>query len=87
MRIAIIIRKTKTGYSADAPDVPGCIAAAKTLVGTGRMMTKALEFHLEGLLEAGDSIPKPRRTFSFAAEPEAGETFCTWVDANVSTFV
>jgi len=87
MRIAIILRKTKTGYSADAPDVPGCIAAAKTLVGTRRMMTKALEFHLEGSLEAGETLPKPRRTFSFAAESEAGEAFCTWVDVNVSTLV
>ncbi len=80
MRIAIMIRRTRTGYCADAPDVPGCIAAAKTVSGTRRLMAKALELHLELMAESGEKIPKPRQRFSFVADPDAGEEFCTWIE-------
>jgi predicted RNase H-like HicB family nuclease len=41
------IEKTGTGYSAYAPDVPGCIAAAKTREETIALLTEAIEFHEE----------------------------------------
>ncbi|MCL5990671.1 MAG: type II toxin-antitoxin system HicB family antitoxin [Bacteroidetes bacterium] len=53
----IIIEKTKTGYSAYSPDVPGCIATGNTKKSTEENMKEALEFHIEGLLEEGMEIP------------------------------
>jgi predicted RNase H-like HicB family nuclease len=58
MRYAIIIEKGKRNYSAYAPDVPGCVAAAKTLEETKKLMKEALEFHFEGMLVHGEPIPK-----------------------------
>jgi predicted RNase H-like HicB family nuclease len=76
---AVIIRKTATGYSADAPDVLGCIAAAKTLNGTRRLMAEALYYHFEMMKESGEKIPMPRPIIEFSEDEADEETFCTWI--------
>ena len=48
-----------SGYSAYAPDLPGCIATGLTLHDTREQMRGAIEFHLRGLREDGDPIPEP----------------------------
>src|SRR5215472_9428230 len=55
----IVISKTATGYSAHCPDVLGCAAVGKTVEEVIANMKKALEFHFEGMVEDGASIPKP----------------------------
>jgi predicted RNase H-like HicB family nuclease len=47
------------GYSAYAPDLPGCIAAAKTLDQTRALMEEAIEFHIEGMRLDGEAVPEP----------------------------
>ncbi|MCB0726336.1 MAG: type II toxin-antitoxin system HicB family antitoxin [Ignavibacteria bacterium] len=42
-----IIKKSGNGYSAYIPDIPGCIAAAKTKKETLKLLEEALEIHLE----------------------------------------
>ena len=54
----IVIEKTKTGYSAYSPDIPGCIAAARTKKTLEKRMKEAIQFHLEGLIEEGQKIPR-----------------------------
>jgi len=49
MRYLTIIEKTKTGYSAYSPDVPGCMATGETKDEVERNIKEAIEFHLEGL--------------------------------------
>ena len=49
MKYTIVIEKTRTGFSAYCPDLPGCIATAHTLGAIKRTMAEAVEFHLEGL--------------------------------------
>lgn len=58
MRYAIIIEKGKRNYSAYAPDVPGCVATAKTLAEVKKLMKDALEFHFEGMLLDNEKIPE-----------------------------
>ena len=58
MKYAVIYEKTATGYSAYAPDIPGCIAAGATLAETNELMRGAIELHLETMREDGDAIPK-----------------------------
>jgi predicted RNase H-like HicB family nuclease len=58
MKYAVVFEKTETGYSAYAPDVPGCVAAGVTLEETSTLMREALEMHLEALKEDGDAIPE-----------------------------
>ena len=54
----IVIEKTKTGYSSYSPDLPGCIAAARTKKTLEKRMKEAIQFHLEGLIEEGEKIPR-----------------------------
>lgn len=59
MKYLVIIEKTKTGFSAYSPDIPGCIAAGKTRKTVEKRMKEAIQFHLEGLEELGQKKPKP----------------------------
>lgn len=58
MRYVIIIEKGKRNYSAYAPDVPGCVAAAKTLAEVKKRMKEAMEFHFKGMMLDDDKIPE-----------------------------
>jgi predicted RNase H-like HicB family nuclease len=69
MKILLLMEKTTTGYSAYAPDVPGCVAAGATPEDTERLMRDALEFHLEGMRRSGAVPPEPT-------------TLATWVDVD-----
>jgi predicted RNase H-like HicB family nuclease len=75
-----MIRRTATGYSVDVPDVPGCVAAAKTINGARRLITQALTYHLELLAESSESIPLPRPSIEFEIDRSSDEEFCTWVE-------
>lgn len=59
MDYLIIIETTKTGFSAYAPDLPGCIATGKTLEQVRQRMREAVEFHIEGLQLEGLPVPAP----------------------------
>lgn len=76
----IMIRRTATGYSVDVPDVPGCIAAAKTINGARKLISEALTYHLELLAESGETIPLPRPSIEFEVDRSSDEEFCTWVE-------
>ncbi|MBK6875091.1 MAG: type II toxin-antitoxin system HicB family antitoxin [Ignavibacteria bacterium] len=46
MEYLAIIKKYGNGYSAYLPDVPGCVAAAKTKQETLKLLEEALQLHL-----------------------------------------
>ena len=54
----VVFEKTKTGYSAYVPDLPGCIATGRTKKKKKKNMYEAMQFHLEGLLEEKIKLPK-----------------------------
>ncbi|WP_449370380.1 type II toxin-antitoxin system HicB family antitoxin [Thiomonas sp.] len=60
MRYAIVIEKAATNYSAYVPDLPGCVAIGRTIEETEQQIREAIEFHLEGLREDGQPIPRPQ---------------------------
>jgi predicted RNase H-like HicB family nuclease len=59
MRYAVIYEKTGTGYSAYAPDLPGCIATGRTLDLTKKRMAEAMEMHLAAMHRDHDPILDP----------------------------
>jgi predicted RNase H-like HicB family nuclease len=59
----VIIEKAKENYSAFSPDLPGCVATGATREEVERNMHKAIEMHVQGLLE--DNLPVPQSS-SFA---------------------
>ncbi len=58
MKYLIIIEKSDNGFCAYSPDIPGCIAAAETEEETRTLMKEAIVFHLEGMTEDGEELPK-----------------------------
>lgn len=55
----MIYEPGKDNWSAYVPDLPGCIATAKTRKQLGRRIREAIEFHVEGLQLHGEPIPAP----------------------------
>lgn len=55
----VIYEWTGRNYSAYAPDLPGCVAAADSIEETEKLMKEAVELYLEALQEAGRPLPEP----------------------------
>lgn len=58
MEFAVVVEKTETGYSAYAPDLPGCVAAGSTASETQQLMREAIELYLEELKTSGSAAPE-----------------------------
>jgi len=69
MRYLIVIEKTRTGYSAYSPDLPSCVATARTRPNVEKTMREAIEFHLDGLREEGYKVPAPRAYSTYVDIP------------------
>ncbi len=54
----VVYEKTKTGYSAYVPDLPGVIATGKSRSIIEKNIFSAINFHLQGLREEKLRIPK-----------------------------
>ncbi len=59
MKYLVVVEETSTGYSAYSPDMEGCVAAGKSRDEVEKLMSEAIEFHLEGIREDHQRIPKP----------------------------
>lgn len=59
MRFAVLIEKSRKGFGAHVPDLPGCVAVAKTRPAVMKLIHGAIEFHIEGLKKDGEPVPKP----------------------------
>jgi predicted RNase H-like HicB family nuclease len=86
----IVIGKTRTGYSAHCPDVPGCASVGKTVEEVMARMKKGLKLHFEGMAEDGDPIPKSSGIDSYSKvmkdlEPE--NNLLAHVQIDTSRFV
>jgi predicted RNase H-like HicB family nuclease len=55
----VIYESGPTSWGAYVPDLPGCVAAAKTRAEVERLIREAIQFHIEGLRLHGDPIPEP----------------------------
>ena len=58
IKYLVVYEKTKTGYSAYAPDIPGVIATGKTRGIVKKNIFSAIQFHIEGLKEENLKLPK-----------------------------
>ena len=65
MKYLIVIEPTSTGFSAYSPDLPGCVSTGATRQECEQNMREAIEFHLDGLREEGETIPPPATSASF----------------------
>lgn len=65
MQYAVVIEKGTKGYGAYVPDLPGCVAAAKTRAGVVKLIRGAIAFHIEGLKKNGEPVPTPSSSIEF----------------------
>jgi predicted RNase H-like HicB family nuclease len=79
--IAIESGDSKHAYGVVVPDLPGCFSAGDTLDEALSNAREAILLHLEGLLDDGQSFPKPT-----AIEQLRSKRSWTWaiVDVDVS---
>ena len=61
MKYTVVIERTPNNYAAYVPDLPGCVATAKTREALLLEIREAIEFHIEGMREDGEPVPEPRR--------------------------
>ena len=80
MRYLVLIYRFKRSYSAMAPDLPGCIAAAGTIDGVRKLMAEAMGLHLDAMRKSGDKIPKPRKRVQLDADDFDDGDICTWIE-------
>jgi predicted RNase H-like HicB family nuclease len=59
MKFPVIYEATPNGFSAYAPDLPGCVAAGTTLAEARDLISGAIALHITGMREDGESIPEP----------------------------
>lgn len=65
MRYAVIIEPAGVGYSAYVPDLPGCVAAGRSVPEVATLIREAVEVHVEGLREDGAIVPPPTVTVEY----------------------
>jgi len=58
-KYAVIIEKGKKSFGAYVPDLPGCVAVAKTRPEVQKLIEEAIAFHIDGLVQEGDPVPEP----------------------------
>jgi predicted RNase H-like HicB family nuclease len=61
MHFPIVLHKDRdSDYGVSVPDLPGCFSAGRTIDEAIEMAREAIELHLEGLIDQGESIPTPQ---------------------------
>lgn len=70
MTYTVIVEQGDTSWGAYVPDLPGCAAAGETREEVLQLIREAVEFHIEGLRQSGETVPEPR-SFSELVEIDA----------------
>lgn len=68
--IAYLHKDSKSDFGVSFPDFPGCITAGKSLDEARRKAPEALAFHIAGMTEDGEKIPKPSKIDNLAGDPD-----------------
>ena len=59
MKYLVIIEKGRSSFGAYVPDLPGCVAVARTRRAVKKLIREAIQLHIEDMRENGVRIPKP----------------------------
>lgn len=80
LNFAVVCERTSNNYGAYVPELPGCIATGKGWQEIQTMIREAIVFHIEDLIESGDSVPDPQMSvgeamgYHIASLSDAGES-------------
>ena len=65
MKYAVVIEKAESNFSAFVPDLPGCVATGFTIEEVEEQIREAIEFHIEGMRQDGEEVPKPSSSVEY----------------------
>lgn len=68
LEFAVICARGPRNYSAYVPDLLGCVFTASTWEELQETASRAIEFHIEGMLENGDPVPEVPMTSTQALD-------------------
>ena len=71
MKYLVVVERGERGWGAHVPDLPGCVAAARSRAEVLWLIEGAIELHIEGIRQDGRPVPEPH------CESE-------WVDVNAA---
>jgi len=64
-KYAVVIEHGRDNLSAYVPDLPGCVTTGRTVEEVERNIREAIELHIEGMLEDGQTIPEPSTAVAY----------------------
>jgi predicted RNase H-like HicB family nuclease len=67
--IAYLHKEKNSDYGVSFPDFPGCITAGSNLEEARGLAAQALAFHVAGMREDGEAIPKPSTLDDLRTDP------------------
>ena len=65
---AVIYENGPNNLSAYVPDLPGCVGVGDTLEEIREIMREAITFHIELMLQYGESVPDPQTSLERALD-------------------
>ncbi len=68
--IALLRKEENSSYGVDFPDFPGCITGGESMDAAYKRAPEVLRFHIKGMLEDGEEIPKPTSLDDILADPD-----------------
>ncbi|MEM9717335.1 MAG: type II toxin-antitoxin system HicB family antitoxin [Pseudomonadota bacterium] len=71
--VALIHTDDTAGFGISFPDFPGCVTQGETLDDALRLAREALAFHVEGIIEDGETIPTARSAQIIETDPEIAD--------------
>lgn len=82
MHYFVAIRRTATGYSADVPHLPGCVATGMTVEHARQQIAEAIEMHLDLMRQSGEPVPAPSSAVRFSLDDDSVEELRRWVEVD-----
>ena len=58
-RYLVVFEKEGSSYGASVPDLPGCVAVARTLPAVKKLIREGIALHVEDMIARGEKPPKP----------------------------
>ena len=59
MKYMVVLEKGPESWGVHVPDLPGCVAVGENREEAIKLIREAIDFHIEGLKEQGETVPKP----------------------------
>ena len=68
LNYAVVFEQTPNNHCAYVPDLPGCVSTGDTWEHMQEMIREAITFHIEDMLECGESLPEPQTSLAEAID-------------------